>query len=199
MRRAGISIEACLFEMQEGRCRDISGGPVTPLVSNNRSGGNRAQGILIRAADDAVIQNNVVYANGDDGVQLRDCNDAQVVNNLVYANEQHGLSIGRGAAALRTVVLNNTLYANGDWGVEIGDGQAASPGAAVVNNIVWQNRDGIGVLREDGQRPASVCGYVAGFNLVLDSYGPETPHNVFDTAADPLFVDPLGPDGGARR
>ena len=126
--------------------------------------------------------------------KLRDCNDAQVVNNLVYGNDQHGVSIGRVTAAPRTLVLNNTFFANGDWGIEIGDSRGASPGAAVINNIVWQNGDGIGVLRES-LRPSSVCGYLAGFNLVLDAYGPETPHNVFDRAADPLFVDPVGPDG----
>jgi parallel beta-helix repeat protein len=192
---SGISIMSCLFETPDGRCREISGGPVTPLISNNRSGGNGAQGILLRGADDAVLQNNIVYANGDDGIQLRDCNDAQVVNNLVYANGKHGVSIGRVTAAPRTLVLNNTFFANGDWGVEVGDPRGASPGAAVVNNIVWQNGDGIGVLRES-LRPSSVCGYLAGFNLVLDAYGPETPHNVFDRAADPLFVDPLGPTDG---
>jgi parallel beta-helix repeat protein len=192
--QSGISIMGCIFETQEGRCREISGGPVTPLVSNNRSGGNGAQGILIRSADDGVIQNNVIFANLADGIQLRDCNDTQVLNNLVYANGEHGLSVGRVAAAVRTVVLNNTFFANGTWGIEIGDPRAASPGAAVVNNIVWQNQNGIGVLREN-LRPSSVCGYLAGFNLLLDSYGPETPRNVFDRAADPLFVDPVGPDG----
>ena len=192
--QTGISIMACISEASEGRCREISGGPVTPRVSNNRSGGNGAHGILVHVADDAVIQNNVVYANGADGIQLRDNIDARVINNLVYANGLHGLSVGRVVAAVRTVVLNNTFFANGDWAIEIGDQMEASPGAAVVNNIVWQNEKGIGVLRES-LRPASVCGYLAGFNLMLDSYGEDTPHNVFDGAADPLFVNPVGPDG----
>lgn len=192
--QSGISIMACIFETPDGRCREISGGPVTPVVSNNRSGGNGSQGILIRSADDAVIQNNVIYANRADGIQLRDCNDTQVINNLVYANGEHGLSVGRVTAAVRTVVLNNTFFANATWGIEIGDPRAASPGAAVVNNIIWQNQNGIGVLRES-LRPSSVCGYLAGFNLLLDAYGPETPHNVFDRAADPLFIDPVGQDG----
>lgn len=192
--QTGISIMACIFEEPEGRCVEISGGPVTPRVSNNRSGGNGAHGILVHVADEAVIQNNVVYANVGDGIQLRDSNDAQIINNLVYANGAHGVSVGRVSAAPRTVLLNNTFFANRDWGIEIGDRSAASPGGAVVNNIVWQNEKGIGVLNE-GLRPSSVCGYLAGFNLMLDSYGDDTPHNAFDRAADPLFVDPVGEDG----
>jgi nitrous oxidase accessory protein NosD len=196
-RRSGISIEACLFE-SPGRCDVIDGGPVNPIVSNNRSGGNGEQGIIVRVADVPIIQNNVVYANGNDGIQLRETDDAVVVNNLVYANGARGISVGRAAASPNTVLLNNTIFSNDNWGIEIGDRDAASPGGSVVNNIVWQNGGdeslGIGVLRES-LRPPSVCNYTAGFNLVLDAYGPETPYNVFDIAAEPRFVNPVGADG----
>lgn len=195
--RSGISIEACLFEAP-GRC-EVAGGPINPVVSNNRSGGNGEQGIIVRVADFPVIQNNVVYANGNDGIQLRETNDATVVNNLIYGNGARGISVGRADASPATILLNNTIFANDNWGIEIGDRNTASPGGSVVNNIVWQNGDGgrlgIGVLREPLRAP-SVCNYTAGFNLIaVDGYGPETPHNVYDLAADPRFVDPTGPDG----
>ncbi|HSP99219.1 MAG TPA: right-handed parallel beta-helix repeat-containing protein, partial [Candidatus Dormibacteraeota bacterium] len=73
----------------------------------------------------------------------------------------------------------------------------------VVQNIAWRNgagRLGIGVLNERGQtqvREPSVCNYLAGFNDVLDDYGPDTPRNAYDLRADPLFVDPEGADGVA--
>jgi parallel beta-helix repeat protein len=204
---SGISIEACLFATPEGRCEFSSGAPVTPVVSNNRSGGNRGAGIFLDEANDAIIQNNVVYSNDSSGIVLQECNDAQVINNLVYANEEHGLSVGKVVASPRPLVLNNTFYGNGSWGIEIGTPTAGSPAASVVNNIVVGNfggGKGIGVLNENSGltpvRPASTCGYFAGFNLVSDAYGPDTPFNAYDINADPLFVAPGGPDaliGGA--
>ena len=203
---SGIAIEACLFQEGEGRCRDLSGAPVKPVVSNNRSGGNGAHGISIRAADDAVIKHNVVYANGDKGIVLEECNDPLVANNLVYANAQQGVAIGKTDASPDALVVNNTLYANGTWGLEIGTKTGGSPGASVVNNVIWQNRGGdagiggVGVLNEDSGvnavRPASICRYLAGFNVIeADAYGPDTPHNQYDIHADPLLLDPAGPDG----
>lgn len=199
---SGINLEACLFEAPSGRCQYSSGATIKPVVSNNRSGGNGGAGIFVDESDDAIIQNNVIYSNDSSGIALQDSNDALVANNLVYFNEEHGLSVGKIIAAPGMTVLNNTFYANGSWGIEIGNSAAGSPGASVVNNIVWRNGNGgkgIGVLNENtGEvpvRPASVCRYLAGFNLVLDDYGPKTPHNVYDRTADPLFVDPAGPDG----
>src|SRR5690606_24284435 len=95
-------------------------------------------------------------------------------------------------ASPNAIVLNNTIYENGEWGIEIGNRFVPSPGAAVVNNIVWRNGGGelgVGVLNERGAtgvRTPSVCGYVAGFNAVLDGYGPDTPRNVYDRRDDPL-------------
>ena len=200
---SGISAEMCLTASETGRCRGTSGVPVIPTLSGNRSGGNGAHGVFIQAADGAVVQNNRVYANADTGVSLRECDDCVVANNLVYANGTQGLAVGKAdLASPGTVVFNNTFYANGSWGVESAALLPASPRGAVVNNIVWRNGDGrlgIGVLNESSGnspvRPPSTCGYVEGFNLVLDEYGSDTPYNAYDVHADPLFVDALGPDG----
>jgi len=210
---SGISIDSCLLPDLFGPCRGLPSQPVVPIVSNNRIGGNGAHGIFVRNGLDAIIQNNVVYANAFTGITLRGVPDALVVNNLVYRSGEEGLAIGSGFvapeetidpaafASPNAIVLNNTLYGSGEWGVEVGNPFAASPGAALTNNIIWANGDGrlgVGVLNERGQqtvRKPSVCGYVAGFNAVLDEYGPDTPRNAYDLAADPLFVDLEGPDG----
>jgi parallel beta-helix repeat protein len=212
---SGISVQSCETSNEFGTCRAMPSGPVVPIVSNNRSGGNGAHGIFLRDGENAVVQNNVTYSNGFTGITLRGVPDALVGNNLVYRNGQEGLSIGAGflapgdptdpqtLASPNAIVLNNTFFENGQWAVEIGNSLAASPGAAVVHNIAWRNgagRNGIGVLNERGQtaiRDPSVCGYVAGFNDILDDYGPDTPHNAFDLRVDPLFVDPEGADGVA--
>jgi parallel beta-helix repeat protein len=200
---SGISAEMCLTASEAGRCRGASGVPVIPTISNNRSGGNGADGIFVQAADNAVVQNNIVYSNGHTGVALRECNDALIVNNLVYANGESSLAVGKAdLASPGVVVLNNTFYANTVWAIDIGSPGAGSPGGAVVNNIIWRNGDGhmgVGVLNENSGlmpvRPASVCGYVEGFNFVLDEYGPDTPYNTYDIHTDPFLADPGGPDG----
>jgi parallel beta-helix repeat protein len=216
---SGISVQDCSATSDFGVCRGLVGEPVMPIVSNNRSGGNGAHGIFVRGADGAVIQNNIVYSNRFTGVTLRGSSAPLVANNLVYANGEEGLALGSGffapgdtqdpvgLGAPGAVVLGNTFYANAEWGVEIGNPLSPSPGGTVANNIVWRNgqgRNGIGILNERQfdlatgafiRRATSTCGYVAGFNLVLDEYGPDTPRNTYDLRADPLFVDPEGPDG----
>lgn len=212
---SGISVQSCETTNAFGTCRGLPSGPVVPIASNNRSGGNGAHGIFLRGGENALVQNNVIYSNGFTGISLRGVPDALVANNLVYHNGQEGLSIGAGTilpgeptdpaslASPNAIVLNNTFFENAEWAVEIGNSLAASPGAAVVHNIAWRNgagRLGIGVLNERGQtlvRRPSVCDYVAGFNDVLDDYGPDTPRNAYDLRADPLFVDPEGADGVA--
>ncbi|HSQ00949.1 MAG TPA: right-handed parallel beta-helix repeat-containing protein, partial [Candidatus Dormibacteraeota bacterium] len=212
---SGISIQSCEIPNEFGTCRGVASGPVVPVVSNNRSGGNGAHGIFLRDGENAVVQNNVSYSNTATGITLRGVPDSLIANNLVYHSGLEGLSIGSGfiaagdpadpaqLASPNAIVLNNTFFENGQWAVEIGNSLAASPGAAVVQNIAWRNgagRLGIGVLNERGQtqvRDPSVCNYVAGFNDVLDDYGPDTPRNGYDLREDPLFVDPEGADGVA--
>lgn len=210
---SGISLQSCQQANTFGTCRGVASGPIVPIVSNNRSGGNGAHGLFLRGGENAIVQNNVLFSNAFTGITVRGVSDAMVANNLVYRNGQEGLAVGSGfsgsgdagdaamLASPNAIIMNNTFFNNGQWGVEIGNLFAASPGAAVVHNIVWRNgsgRLGIGVLNERSQagiRERSVCNYVAGYNDVLDDYGPDTPRNVFDLRVDPLFVDPAGADG----
>ncbi len=205
---SGLSIQSCVNAPPLGtpdpppRCRSGPSALIVPVVSNNRIGINGAEGIFFRDAQRGVVQNNVVFSNGSAGVTLRSAATFLVVNNLIYANGDEGLAIGSAdLPSPNATVLNNTLYGNGQWGVEIGSGFAASPGGLVVNNIVQGNGGGalgIGVLNEiDPAIPArSTCGYTAGFNVTLDTYGPKTPRNVYDVRDDPQFAAAVaGPDG----
>lgn len=226
--KAGINIESAGVVVLEASCSLRNGTtglslrgsgdeeePIVPFVSNTRIGMNGNHGIFIQDANGGLLQNNVVFSNHDTGISLRNSPDMQVVNNLVYANGEEGLAIGAAASPSPFAkVLNNTFYANGQWGIEVGSGvgppgstvsSSGSPGATVLNNLFLGNGDqkGIGVINErsKGTRIPTPCGYVAGFNVNVDGYGPSTPHNVYDILADPLFVDPAGPDGivGAER
>lgn len=198
---SGISIQGCTAASEFNLCRGAIGEPVVPVVSNNRSGGNDAHGLFIRSAQGAVVQNNLLFSNGFAGITLRQAPDTLVVNNLSYANREHGIAVGSAdLASPGALLINNTLYGNALWGVTIGSGEAASPGGTVVNNIIWRNGDGqmgIGVVNESSAaiRQPSVCNYVAGFNLMIDQYGPETPHSPYDRRGDPDFVDIDGADG----
>jgi parallel beta-helix repeat protein len=200
---SGISIQMCLEAAPDGKCRGTSGVPVVPTVSNNRIGGNLSHGIFIQNAAGGLVQNNVVFHNDGSGISLRKASDVVVANNLIYDNIMQGLAVGKAdLSSPRAVIFNNTIYSNFDWGIEIGSENAASPGATLVNNIVWRNGNGfkgIGVLNEASGttpiHPPSVCGYVAGFNDVLDALPDDTPFNDYHFAFDPMFVDPAGPDG----
>jgi parallel beta-helix repeat protein len=205
---SGISVQSCVHApafddpdaLLQPRCR---GGPselVQPIVANNRIGINASHGIFVQDARHGVIQNNMIYSNDATGITLRSAPDFLLVNNLVYRSGEQGLAVGTAdLPAPRAVVVNNTFFDNGKWGIEVGSGNAASPGAMIVNNILHLNgggEQGIGVRNESRLEPRSTCGYVSGFNVTQDAYGPGTPRNVYDTTADPLFVGPVsGPDG----
>lgn len=199
----GVSVQHCPTEADgrelSPRCRGTSTEPLTPVISNNRIGINGAHGILLQDVEGALVQNNVVYSNGATGITARAAVDSVVLNNLVYANREEGVAIGVvGPASPDAAIANNTLYANGAWGIAIGNATASSPGALVIQNILGHNGGGfkgIGVLNENALAIRSTCGYVAGFNVVEDDYGPKTPWNVYDVRADPKLVAPLGADG----
>lgn len=172
-----------------------SGAVVNPNVSNNTIGTSGSHGVLVLGTNGGVVQNNVVFSNGDTGITLRAAPDVLVVNNLVYANLHDGLAIGTNdLAAPRAKVLHNTAYANGGWGLLLGTDLAPSPGAIVVDNIFQLNRGDMGLGGGIAVARSSTCGYVAGFNINVDGYGEGTPRNDYDIVADPLFLNPAGPD-----
>lgn len=209
-RGSGISVQSCRGAVAHDdpasplnqRCRGGPGEPVEVIVDSNRIGVHLSHGLFIRDAIGGVVQNNVVFSNGMTGVTLRDAPDFVVFNNLIYRNGEQGLGIGTAdMPSPRAIVVNNTIYDNADWGIEIGSGNAelASEGAMVVNNIVNLNaggQKGIGVINEAGLITRTTCGYVAGFNIGNDEYGPKTPYNVYDVRRNPQFAAAVsGPDG----
>ncbi len=191
---SGISVQGCLSASP--LCRAQTNVSATPKVSNNTIGTNGAEGIFLSGTSGAVVQNNVSFSNGTTGLTLRGVVDTLVVNNLVYANTSDGLGVGTedlsapSLGAVNTTILNNTVYGNGGYGLVIGNEATASPGGVVLDNIFQLNRNGGITLAS-----ASTCNYVAGFNINDDGYGPQTPQNLYDIAADPLFVNPAGADG----
>lgn len=166
----------------------LNGGPAT--VSGFHVTGAFSAGIQVRAgADDALIENNVVFSNARRGIEIRDAHRGVLRNNLAYANGTGGLRV---EASTGSSVLNNTVYANGEDGIVIGGtapGQE-SPKSTVARNIVTGNGTGI-------KMQGSSSGYTSAHNVV---YGPtpfagNTPRADSDYIGEPWLVDPAGRDG----
>ncbi len=178
-------------------------GPVEPFVANNVLLDNgieqNGHGLFVRDAVDGVIQNNQISGSGLTGVTIRNGERLQVANNLVFDSGVacgegricgHGFALGSGGEPVVDITLaNNTAYGNFGWGVLVGNDAAPSRGAMLLNNILAENGlGGLAVSRE------STCGYIAGFNLNPNGYGPDTPFNRYDLTGEPGFVDAASGD-----
>lgn len=155
-------------------------------------------GIQVReGADGSTVRDNVVFSNKR-GISVVDANDVAVVNNLVYDNDTGGIDVGGKAIAARARLQNNTVHANVNGnGITIGVGTATTPGARVEFNVIsGSGANGI-YARES---------YTGRYNLFADNreghFGGIAGQQDGDRVnRDPLFVDPVGPDGriGGRR
>ncbi len=167
-------------------------GAVRASVLDNVGGMHEADGIFIRGVQSGLVANNVVFSNRQSGVVLRSTNDVLVANNLIYANREEGLAAGVGGEfSTRTTAVFNTFYQNGLRGLRI-DGPAvgALAGGMVVNNIFAGNGGGgMAIAR------TAMADFISGFNVNPDGYVADTRRNDFDVNADPMFVNPAGPDG----
>lgn len=176
---------------------------IEPQISNNllldNGVANGGHGVFISGAADGLLQNNEIRGSGLTGVTMRNAERMRIVNNLVVGNGAacgggavcgHGLALGSGGEAVVDVqIVNNTCHGNRGWGILFGSQGAPSRGALALNNVSAENTlGGIAISRD------STCGYVAGFNLVADGYGPDTPFNLYDLSGDPGFVDASGGD-----
>lgn len=213
-RGSGISLQGCVRAPDvEPKCMPQTTDPIDGKIIGNEARGNGSHGLFVRGANDARVENNVVYENAGAGLQLNASAGTLIFNNLLFSNAADGIRVGasdRGtegeplppAGSPSATIVNNTIYGHGEWGIEIGEPNAGSPGAVVLNNIVQNNGIStpdalpgeIGVLNESAAATPSTCGYVAGFNLVRNAgdgqnYGPSTPSNVYDLHADASFVD----------
>jgi len=187
---AGSSYVGISVTGGSSRSGDLQDQEALARVSRNtvRNSGN--DGIFIAYARDGALVDNRSCTNQGTGLTLRAASGFLIGNNLIYANGEHGIGVGTGDSwALNTAVANNTAYSNGGWGLAVGSSGDDSRGATVVDNIFAGNlQGGITVARQD------TAGYVAGFNVNPDGYGPDTPANAYDLNAAPGFVDPAGLD-----
>lgn len=168
-----------------------TGSEATCTVTRNTIGSSKADGLFLLGASSGSVRNNIVFSSTASGMTLRSAANLDVINNLVYANGGEGIGIGTGGyASPQITVLNNTVYANGMRGIRI-DPSSVGPatGATVLNNIVAGNALGFAVSRTNSFR------YMSGFNINTDGYADGTRRNVFDIQADPLLLNPAGPDG----
>ena len=152
-----------------------------PIIRNNTSWGNRANGIHMNGdvslggdgiISGALVENNIIYENGvgggsginGDGVQ-----NSRFQNNLIYNNHASGISLYRidgGGGASGNVVANNTIVQASDsrWAINISDGSTSN---TVVNNILYTSHSFRGsiTISED-----SLSGFVSDYNVVMSRF-----------------------------
>ncbi len=191
-----VSIDNCAFE--ECESIDAHGGAVA------------------LEASDAVVARSSFFANRAyrNGGALH-CDAAEIINCTFFLNtvpddaplfDRGGgvyttgetliagsMFCGNGGGAVRatgsTTIANSTLVANVSVG-EAGAGVYATTDATITNSILWGNEDVSGVT-EGAQ--------VTGDDVTVDYCAVQgltrTQLGVGNTGLDPLFLDPLGPDG----
>ncbi len=150
------------------------------------------RGVHVRAASDVIIEDNVITnqtgASGD-GIAVSNGAEVLIAHNLVYNNSRHGLRVF-GSPSDVTVEFN-TFYANADDQL-----RGEVPGGSVVvrNNVFSEGA--AGGLHFD------VAGVVTESNNVVfghtDAAFEDNAGGTLDattSVADPLFLNPAGPDG----
>jgi parallel beta-helix repeat protein len=142
-------------------------------------------GIVIQGADGLVVQDCRVSANLHDGIRVEDARDSRIENNLVYGNGEDGLVLGSPAEG--TTVRFNTFHRNG--GHHLREEAPGGSGAIRENILTEGGADAIAL--------AGVSGYETGANMLWGNPkpGPSRGLPQGSIEADPLFVDPFGPDG----
>lgn len=152
-----------------------------PVIRNNTSWGNRANGIHMNGdaslggdgiISGALVENNIIYENGvgggsginGDGVQ-----NSRFQNNLIYNNHASGISLYRidgGGGSSGNVVANNTIVQAADarWALNITDG---STNNRVINNILYNNHSFRGSITISAD---SLAGFVSDYNVVMNRF-----------------------------
>jgi hypothetical protein len=151
-----------------------------PVIRNNRSYNNRANGIHMNGdaslggdgiISNALVSGNIIYGNGaggGSGINMDGVQNSRIENNLLYDNHASGISlysIDGGGGSTGNVVANNTIYqaSNGRWAVNIRDG---STGNTLRNNILLHpgSRGAISVWDD------SLAGFTSDYNAVTDRF-----------------------------
>ena len=161
------------------------------LVSGNVLGGSAAEGLMIAGVERSEVRDNVVFSSREAGILLRAAPNATVINNLVYANGRAGIVAGLGYAPTDvTDISRNTFFANGRGGLTLGEHSVTSTGTTVRNNIINENLvAGLTVVEN------ATVSLTVERNVNTDGYSENVTPGETDIDADPLFVDPDGPDG----
>lgn len=152
-----------------------------PVIRNNLSWGNNANGIHINGDADlggdgiisnAFVSGNVIYDNGENGgsgINMDGVQNSRIENNLLYNNHHSGISLYRidgGEASTGNVVVNNTVYqaADGIWALNIQDG---STGNSARNNILISQSSSRGAIDIS---QSSLSGFTSDYNLVISRF-----------------------------
>lgn len=195
-----------------------------PIIRNNKSWGNNANGIHINGDADlggdgiisnAVISGNIIYDNGENGgsgINMDGVQNSRIENNLLYNNHHSGISLYRidgGGASTGNVVVNNTVYqpVDGIWALNIQNG---STGNTARNNILISQSGSRGAIDIS---QSSLSGFTSDYNVVISRFTTNGGNsnqtlaqwrantgndvNSLVATAAQLFVNPTG-DGSAN-
>jgi len=150
-----------------------------PIIRNNVSWGNRANGIHMNGdaslggdgiISNALVEGNVIYGNGVGGGSGINCDGVQnstIRNNLIYNTHASGISLYRidgGGGSSGNLVVNNTVLvaADGRWALNI---QSGSTGNTVRNNIFYTYHSFRGSIDISAD---SLAGFSSDYNVLMN-------------------------------
>ncbi len=138
------------------------------------------RGIAIVNSSAVLLEDNRVTGNFGEGLRISGGSGVNVLHNLVYGNQGDGVLLASTTADLRLEL--NSLYRNG--GDQVREVSAGSTGQ--IANNVFSEGTGMGLALAAGSSLAQT------HNLSWAQAGNDPLPRV---EADPLFLDPFGPDG----
>lgn len=150
-----------------------------PIIRNNISWGNRANGIHMNGdvslggdgvISNALVEGNVIYGNGVGGGSGINCDGVQnstIRNNLIYDTHASGISLYRidgGGGSSGNLVVNNTVLvaADGRWALNI---QHGSTNNTVRNNIFYGYHSFRGSIDISAD---SLSGFSSDYNVLMN-------------------------------
>ena len=164
-----------------------------PIIRNNESFGNRANGIHINGdaslggdgiISGALVSGNTIHDNGlggGSGINMDGVQDSRIENNLIYNNHASGISlyqIDAGGGASGNVVINNTVHqpSDGRWALNIQD---ESVNNTVLNNILISDLSFRGAMDIS---PDAIPGLHSDYNVVISRFTTDGGDSVIDLA-----------------
>jgi hypothetical protein len=152
-----------------------------PIIRNNKSWNNRANGIHMNGdaslggdgvITGAVVSGNTIWNNGlggGSGINMDGVQDSLVVNNLIYDAHASGVSlyqIDGGGPSSGNMVVNNTIHqaTGGRWALNIQDGAVNT---TLLNNILLSQHSFRGAIDIS---PDSLPGLQSDYNAVISRF-----------------------------